>query len=451
MNARKRYQKRLSVNAARGRQVTVAGYSLTGSDKHDHYRDFGWPVDLTFNDFYRMFCRNSIASAVVDRMVSKVWQTNPRMLRSADDEQPDEEIERRMTRIRGWRAFADADRRAMVGRYSAVLMRLADGKPWDQPVDRVPGGVDGLLELIPAWQSQLIPVMWDMAPTSPDYGKPLMYQFNEAAITDTINAAPRQFAVHPDRVLIWSADGTTHGRSELEPIYNDLLDIEKIKGAGGEGFWKTSRGAPMIEAPEGMDPGQLAQAMGVSEEGLRSAVNDQLDDFQSGFDKGLMLGGMKATPLQITLPSPEHFFAAPIGSVAAQREMPLRILMGSQSGERASTEDAKAWALTCKSRQTNYDGPLLREWAERMERFGIFPKHDWVVEWDDLTESTGAEKMDRALRMAEVNAKAAPGDDRPFWPDEIREAAGLPKGAWHDEADDMDDIDEEVGNDPNAS
>lgn len=415
------------VNAAERRITHINGALFRTNTKHDHYSDFGWPEQVDFPQLYRMYCRNSLASAVVDKTISKVWQEYPEIWETEEPKgtKIEKDIARRFSDIHVWKSLAEADKRAMVGRYSAVILRLADGLPFDQPVGRVPGGLDGIVGLIPCWQEQLLPTMWNQDVASADYGTPLMYQFNESAISDVINNAPRQFAVHPDRVIIWSEDGTTHCRSELESIYNDLIDAEKIKGSGGEGFWKTSRGAPMIEAPEGMDPSQLAQAMGVDMAGLRDAINDQIDDFQSGFDKGLMLGGMTAKPLQISLPSPEHFLAGPINSIAAAREMPVRILMGSQSGERASTEDAKAWSLTCNSRRVNRCKPLILNLLNRLERFGIIKNIDWVIGWSDLTESTGEERIERALKMAEINAKTAAFDVPPFLPAEIRETAGF--------------------------
>lgn len=429
------------------RQIShINGDIYASSTKHSHYKDFGWPENLTFPQLYRMYCRNSIASAVVDKTISKVWQDDPEVWETTDPQKStiEADISRRFADIRIWQRLADTDRRSMVGRYSAAILRLADGLPFDQPVSRVPGGVMGIVGIIPAWESQLYPAMWDQNVASEAYGMPTMFQFSEASIGDMPNAAPRSFAVHPDRVIIWSEDGTVVGRSELESIYNDLIDVEKIKGAGGEGFWKTSRGALMVEAPDGVSPDQLAQSMGVSVSGLRDEINNQMDDFQSGFDKGLMLGGLKATALAISMTSPEHFFAGPINSIAAARMIPVKVLMGSQTGERASTEDAREWNLTCNSRRLNRCKPLILEMVNRFERWGIIPKRDWFVSWSDLTDSTAEGKMDRAFKMQEINAKAPPADIAPFSPEEIREAAGF-------DPDELPDAPEDIATDDAAT
>lgn len=435
------------ITTAHTRRIAHINGGFASNTKHDYYRDFGWPEQLTFHQFYRMYCRNSIASAVVDRTIDKVWQEDPEVWESHEPtaSKAEADIADRFADIRIWQRIADVDRRAMVGRYAAAIIRVGDEQPFDQPVKRVPGGLLGLVDIIPAWESQLYPVNWDQDVQSPNYGRPTMFQFSEASITDVANAAPRSFAVHPDRVIIWSADGTVHCHSELESIYNDLIDCEKIKGAGGEGFWKSSRGSITIEAPDGVSPDQLAQSMGTDVSGLRRTINENIDDWQSGFDKGLLLGGLSAKPLSITLPSPEHFFAGPIQSIAAARRIPMRELMGSNSGQRASDEDARQWALTCMSRRLNRCKPLILEFVNRLEKWGIIPQRDWFIGWADLTESTAEGKMDRAYRMQEINAKAVAGDIPPFTPAEIREAAGYdPDELPDDPIDDMDDANDDA-------
>lgn len=398
----------------------------SGSTKHDHAKDFGWPDTLSFPQLHRMYRRNSLAAAAVDKTIAKTWQDNPEIW---ETEQPAEstiesEIRQRFEDLRIWQMMAEADRRSMVGRYAGVILRFRDDQPFDQPVTHVGGGLAGLAGVIPCWESQITVSEWNDDPGDEDYGLPRMYQFSEAALGNEGHAA-RSFQVHPDRVLIWSDDGTVDGRSALEPGFNDLLDAEKIKGAGGEGFWKTARGAPMIEAAQGLTPRDVANNMGVSEDEVLDAINDQLESFQAGFDKGLMLGGMTAKPLQISLPSPEHFFAAPVNSFAASIQMPVKILLGSQTGERASTEDAREWASTCASRRVSRCKPLIHEFVTRLERAGILPERDWFIGWQDLRESSESEKMDRAAKMSQINSQTQPGDDPAFTPDEIREAAGF--------------------------
>ncbi|MFY0682880.1 MAG: DUF1073 domain-containing protein, partial [Thalassovita sp.] len=241
--------------------------------------------------------------------------------------------------------------------------RIADSQGFDQPVTAVSSGLQGLVELIPAWEGQLNVAEWEDDQGSENYGHPKMYQFDEAAVGK--DGARRKFNVHPDRVVIWSEDGTIHGEPFLKGGYNDLLSLEKISGAGGEGFWKNAKSAPVIEVDKEAKLAEMARSMGVDESELVEAMNEQVEDWQGGFDQLLMLQGMQAKALNVTLPSPQHFRAGCLENLAASVEMPVKILVGMQTGERASTEDAQEWANTCMGRRSDKVIPNIMEVVKR--------------------------------------------------------------------------------------
>lgn len=414
-------------NAVRRLDAMFPGYFA--SAKHNHYKDFGYPETLNFSQLYAMYTRNGIAQAGVNKTVLKTWQDNPFLLEKerdgsevgqSDETTLEKQIRQRFDDLRLWPKLSEADGMSLVGAYSGVILRFADSKLFEEPVDRVPGGLDGLVEVIPAWEGQLTVSQWDTDERSESYGQPKMFQFNESAVDS--KQQPRCFVVHPDRVIVWSKNGTVHGKSILEPGYNDLLTLEKVSGAGGEGFWKNAKSAPVLEVDPEAKLTEMARMMGVPLEELVDKMNDQVEDWQKGFDKLLMVQGMEAKTLGITLPSPEHFFAIALQSFAASISMPVKILVGMQTGERASKEDAEEWALTNMSRRNNYVIPNIRVLIQRLVRVGILPKRDWFVDWTDLTESSMSEKIDRANKMAETNQKM--GDVYVFTDDEIRHVVG---------------------------
>ncbi len=410
------------VNAARRLDGMFPGYFP--ATKHNHYGDFGWPQSLTFPQLYGMYLRNGLARAGVERTIAKTWQDSPQLWETEDEAETrlEAEIRQRFDDLRLWQMMAECDRRAMVGGYAGLIIRFRDGLPFDQPVRRMSGGLDAIAEVIPAWgESQIEVAEWNSDTQSEDYGKPRMFRFNEAALSNRDRL--RQFNVHPDRVLVWSADGSVHARSLLEPGFNDLLDAEKVKGAGGEGFWKSARGSQVLEADKELNLDQMAKAMGVPTADLADAMNAQVQDFQRGFDKMPMLQGMQAKTLTIDLPSPEPFFNVAVSSFAASLNMPVRILVGNQTGERASTEDAREWSHTCNARRANTCRPLIGAFVARLERFGVLPQRDWHIEWSDLTEDSQELKIDRAAKMTAMNAQQS--EEPVFTVGEIRRVAGF--------------------------
>lgn len=405
--------------------------------KHDHYKDFGFPEIVDFDFLYMLYQRNSLAKAAVDKTVRKTWQDPPWLLEKPRDGSEgstkketrlEKAIRQHFTDIRFWTKVMEADRRSLVGKFSAIILRVADGQPTDMPLKRVRGGLNALVDIIPCWEGQLKVKEWDNDVRSMTYGEPLMYEYDEGQIgpTQSVSVAgttrQRRLTIHPSRIIIWSFDGTLDCDPALKAGTNDLLTMEKIVGAGGEGFWKNAKQAPILEMDKEADFGKMAKAMGVDQDKLVDIMNEQAAAWQKGFDELLMLQGMTAKLPKIELPDPEHFFMNALQSFAASFDIPLKVLVGTQTGERASTEDASQWNQTCNFRRKNTVIPNILQIVKRFEACGILKDNpEWFVDWTDLTEATVLEKIDRAGKMAKTNKDAA---DIVFTPTEIRATVG---------------------------
>lgn len=412
------------IMAANRMQQTAWGYTTMRDTKHNHYYDFGYPSEVTFEQAYETYRRNGIAKAAIEKTIAKTWETMPCILE--DEKQHDEtghekEIRKRFQKLRFWQALKEADRRSMVGKYAGLVFRFADNTPMDKPVNSV-GGLDRLIEVIPAWEGQLIPTAWDTDAMSNTYGQPTMYQYNESAV-DPETGKMRQFLVHPDRCYIWSKDGTTFGESELTAAYNALMDLEKIRGAGGEGFWKNAKSQPILQADGDVDFSQLAAMLGTDISGVPDALDEVVGKWSKGFDVSMVLQGMDAKTLQVTLPNPKEFRDGCLMEIAASFCLPVKELTGNQTGERASSEDADAWANHNMARRDNMVVPNIMDIIDRLERFKVIQAADWFVDWADLTEASASDKIDRAGKMADINSKMMATGGVVFTDDEIREAA----------------------------
>jgi hypothetical protein len=428
LNARQMAAARAVMNA---RSVTTPLYnpSLTSQNaKHNLNFDFGYPEtgELSFAYFYEMFRRNGLAAALVRKTVSKTWQDMPAL--AEDDEagketKTEEEARRHFAGIRFWQALRSADERSLVGKYGGVIFQLGDGGAYSDPVERVPGGIEGLVGVIPAWEGQLEVSAWNLDAGSPDYGKPAMFRFNESSV-DPESGKIRSFTVHPDRCYVWSRDGTTWGESRLESCYNALMDIEKVRGAGGEGFWKNAKAQPVLQAGADVDFNGLAAMLGTDIEGLPDALDDLVGRWSKGFDQSLVTQQMDVKTLPVALPQPQEFVNVALQEVAASWPIPQKILVGMQSGERASTEDAREWAQTIMSRRDGETIPNIMDIVQRFVAWGILPERDWHVQWADLTAPTLAEKLEIVERMARANQAMQATGDAVFTDDEMREVAG---------------------------
>lgn len=404
---------------------------LGGDTKHNTlYRDFGYPESLAFANYYQMYERNGLAKAGVIRPIETCWQEFPALLEKEDTHDQtatERQIAEAFERLSFWSHLSEADKYSRIGEYAGVIFRYRDNLQMNEPVSRVGGGLDGIAEIIPALQGQLTPAEFYSDTTQENYGQVKMWQYNENGVqSNSENAKIRNFMVHPDRVHVWSKTGGIYDETVLKAGFNDLLTMQKIIGAGGEGFWKNAKAAPVLSIEKDANLRQLATMLGTDEAGLPDKLDEVVGDWQKGYDQMLALQGMTAETINVTLPDPEQFFLVAAQSYASSLSIPMKILVGSQSGERASTEDAKEWNKTCNSRRTNYVKPnVMRMIREKFVRPGILPSRDWYLLWGDLTESTTLEKTDIATKMAEINKQhEASGDGVIFTPDEIREVMG---------------------------
>ena len=103
-------------------RVFPSFFGLT--EKHDHYSDYGWPKNLEFDHYYRMYSRNGLATAGVDKTIAKTWESLPELWESEDpaESQIEADIRQRFSKLRFWHKLMTADRRGMVGEYSGVIL-----------------------------------------------------------------------------------------------------------------------------------------------------------------------------------------------------------------------------------------------------------------------------------------------------------------------------------------
>lgn len=385
------------------------------------YQEFGYPVDLCFEDFYRACRRNAVAGAAVSRMVDGCWEDFPEVYEGdkTKDATKQTQWDKRVNKLlkRCWKQIKGADRRNLVGRYSALLIQVKDSKPWREPVDTVVAGrlaEKALVKLIPAWEAQIEPIEWDSDPESETFGDVTMYSFIELSVGNNKDTRPgRIINVHPDRVIILaegSDDGSmTSGRSMLEEGFNKLLDLEKVSGGGAEGFLKNASRQLNFNFSSKTNFAQLARALGVTEAELSNAMDDQVRRLNDSTDSAVMMQEGDASVLSVAVADPEPTWRTALNEFCATVPIPVKVLIGMQTGERASTEDAKDWAKTRMSRRNGFLTDVITDVVSRFWKLGIVPPaqaEEISVGWSDLLAPSQAEKIANMDKLADVAVKS---------------------------------------------
>lgn len=372
------------------------------------WQEFGYPSGLFFIDFFKLYARGGIAAGCVNKLAGRCWLTNPWITEGEKEEKDDaatpweESLKPVLRQGRLWRAFAEADKRRLVGRYSGLILRIRDNQPLNMPVTK--SAKRGLLEVVPAWAGSLIPTEFHMEPKAENYGEVKMWRYRQPS---NGNGAAQDVDVHPDRVFIlgsWRSDAIGF----LEPVFNNFVNLEKTEGGSGESILKNSARTLHVNFDGTVDMRSIAAMYGVGIEELQEKFNEAAREVNHGNDILFVTQGATANPMVANVPDPKPIHEVNLQSVAAGVDIPSKIIVGNQTGERASTEDEAYMNRRCQSRQNNELVYEVIDFFDKLIANGIIeppPQGEFVVNFNDLTEPTLGEKLDNADKMASINQK----------------------------------------------
>jgi hypothetical protein len=290
-----------------------------------------------------------------------------------------------------WSAFERADRLARIGRYSILLLGFGDGRELSRPLGARMLGPDRMLYLTP-YSEQYAEIRQLVSDgQSVDFGKPEIYRLDlsRGMNATRMNLPVKILDVHYSRVIhivedAW--DDEVYGMPVLQAIYNRLDDLEKVAGGSAEMFWL---GALRGIVASLRDNFKLSAAD-------KEALAEEIDEYVHGLRRWISAQGMDVTALPSTVVSPLEHVSALLDLICATVQIPKRILLGSERGELASSQDERNWAQRIMARQTTFAEPvILRPTIDRLIRHGVLPEpaNEYQVEWPDLLAQSDQEKM----------------------------------------------------------
>lgn len=431
----------LAVNAAvseyrasLARRNLLNGGASLDAKRPNSWCEFGFPETLGFDQFFGLYRRGGVAHGAVNKLYETCWKTFPEVI-EGEPQDENRELTRWERRIqplfrRGkfWRALREADRRRLIGRYSALLLQFGDSRAWSEPVAR--GTV--LKSMIPTWANCIEPTETD------SFGNVLSWTYTGANGSST--------TVHPERVFL-IGDTSPDAVGFLEPAFNNFVSLEKVEGGSAESFLKNAARQMHVDFSTDVDLSDIAAMYGVPMDELLDRFNEAAREINRANDLLFVTQGAKTTPMVSSVPDPRPTFDVNLQSASCAVDIPSRILVGNQQGERASTEDRAYFMGRCQARRAEL-GVEIAELMEHLMALRVVPVvAEFSVVWDDLTESADSDKLSNARTMSEINAMSIDAEP-PFDVNEVRVAAGYEPRQMDDPLPELDDEDEAAPSDP---
>lgn len=395
----------ITVNASdlevrRAREAMLTGFQGLDAKRPTAWAQYGYPEQVTFSQLLSAYQRGGPGHGAVHRLLDKCWQERPRIKTPESDEEStwEKKVGKLFDGIKAWQKLRDLDRRNMVGRYAALIYRVADSMTLDKPLVKAAK----LVDIVPLYEDQIRVTEWHADQTDAEnFGKPRMFQYRSAPPRgqDT-QARPEQWVdVHPSRVQIL-AEGSVGDMFDGVPLllagFNALVDLEKISGGSAESFLKNSARTVVYSFDKDTNPGAITQNEDGTSSGksVSTVLAEKTDALNKSIDPSIAILGGEASTLQTQQHNPKPPFEVAADMFAAAVRIPFTILFGQQTGRLASDEDKADFIGRCKSRQANDLTPALEEFVRRMQSCGVIEAGEFEIEWPPLDAPGDVEKFD---------------------------------------------------------
>ncbi len=388
----------------RGQLARLAGFQY-GTDR-DIYKVAGYVHEehLTFERFWSTYKRQDVAGRIVDMPAKSTWKHEPK-ISDPDADGFESELSTaynamaKRLKLHHW--FERGDRISGIGRFGVLLIGVK-GTDANLRLPIEPVNEPSYVMFVSAFHEGSVNLQtWVRDPMDPNFGKPETYQIDLSTGVPGFSAP--DVTVHRSRV-IHIAEGLVEdevfGRPRLERVFNRLFDLEKVAACTGEAYWQL--GSRILQA--------IADPLASFEDKDVTALGENLEEIIHDLRRQFIGQGVELKWLESETPDPAQAADLYFMLIAAGTTIPMRMLFGSETGERASTEDGRQWESTISARQVEFAEPMiLRAFIDRMIEIEALPKpksvDGYIVEWPPLHEATAQEKAETNKAVADT-AKA---------------------------------------------
>ena len=270
--------------------VTRQGVTFAG--RRDFRKALGYAERVDPQELRARYERGGFAHALVDRVVGGCWRGQQIVLVDGEE---NEELTAFAEEADLWDVGERADRFAAMTGWSGIVFQ-----------DDVLG----------VWGADRLSMEW--------HGEELIGYH----LVGRLVRIPPASVVHvaaQDRL-----DSQWVGVPLLLPVWDRLDDLDKLLGAQAEAFWRRSDPGLHFDVP----------AAAAASTGIMAELQRQVEEYEHGFRRTVRTaGGTTVTPLAVSTASAAADAKLLLQVIASVVGLPLRVLLGTEAGSLASSQD----------------------------------------------------------------------------------------------------------------
>ena len=404
-----------------GRQVLsgLAGMQFNGERDVDTV--CGYTTNPKTKDFQARYDRRGLASTIVDEPAKTSWRKAPIVSDGKDESTFTKAWDKLRKRLNVYHYMERADRLSGIGSYGILLIGSKSGE-LEEPLTNV-SGPEAIIFVSPFSETHATVKTYVTDIHDKRFGQPEMYRVQVGGdIISTRSIKTKD--VHWTRVIHIAEgllDNEVMGEPRLRKVFNRLQDLDKIVGGAAEGFWQVA--APNYSIGPKKDFELSAPDIASAKAELQKVLH--------GLQRFVASDGIDIEALNGQIGDPTAAFEVVISLISGKTGIPKRILLGSERGELASSQDQATWLGRISSRQTQFVEPMIvRAFINRLTSINGLPKPlngEYGVEWPDLFYLDAVD-VARARSMNAIAVKNITGEGEAIVSDEEKRVMlGLPE------------------------
>jgi hypothetical protein len=375
--------------------------------QRDYYQVFGWDYAITPQQIYKAYVRGGIARRIVEAYPDATWAYPPDM--TGVSKGFDKGWTTMVEDLDLWNVFKRWDQLSRLGRYGVLLVGT-DSPNLETPLTKA----SKIIYLQPYSELSAQITQWETDQNSPRFGLPKTYtiypdllesQTRPPMLTSWGFPTRRSFKVDASRILHLAQgamEDDVFGTPYLVPGWNYLTDIQKVVGGSAESYWLTANRGMQFDVDKDMelddeDEGALAQEVDEYDQGLRRVVRTK---------------GVTVRDLGSRVADPRGPFGVLLSLLAGTYGIPGRILVGSEAGHLASTQDKSAWSQQIEAYRFLTAYPkIVKAYIKFCVRIGVLqdPKDKLNPVWPDAYRASPLERAQTANQVSTAVMNIASG------------------------------------------